>query len=266
MNVEFKHVWAITAHGESKYLEECICSIKEQTVKSKIIMCTATDNQLIRGLSEKYDIPLFVKKVGEDTVRDNWNYAYNMADGEWVTLAHQDDIYASDYVKILQKKVMGKKRASIFFSDYIPFGLNSKGAMRNKKIEKIICLPLSFSPFCKNRLIKCFALAFGNAICCPTVSLHKSFLGTDLFKNSNKNGIVSNLDWEMWIQLAKQKNEFVYSTKELLKYRIHDEQGSAEYMKNHERVKEDFICFQLIWPKCIAKLLMTFYKKAYDIY
>lgn len=266
MSIEFRHVWAITAHGESKYLEDCICSIKKQTVKSEIIMCTATDNQLIRGLSEKYDIPLFVKKVGEDVVRDNWNYAYNVADGEWVTLAHQDDLYEPDYVEELQKKVRGKEKASIFFSDYIPFGMETKGAKRNKIIEKAICLPLLFSPFSKSRLIKCFTLALGNAICCPTVSYHKSFLGKDLYKKSDQNGIKANLDWELWIQLAKQKNQFVYSPKELLRYRLHEEQSTAVYMRNDERAKEDYLCFRLMWPKCIVKLLMVFFKKAYDIY
>lgn len=265
MKDNFRHVWAITAHGESPYLEECILSLKAQSIPSEIIICTATDNSLIRSLSQKYDIPMHVK-AGKDIVRENWNYAYNIAEGNWVTLAHQDDIYAPNYVEELKRHAQGAQDAAIFFSDYEPFGTNNKGARRNKIIESIIKIPLLVRPLSKSKFIKCFTLAMGNAICCPTVSFHKEFLGRDLFLNADQNNIHENLDWELWIILAKQKNRFLYSPKELLRYRLHEGQETAIYIDNSRRVGEDYACFRLIWPKPIADLLMRFYKKAYDVY
>ena len=50
------HTFAICAYKESPYLEECILSLKNQTVKSNIIMATSTPNEWIQGLAEKYEI------------------------------------------------------------------------------------------------------------------------------------------------------------------------------------------------------------------
>ena len=55
------HTFAICAYKESPYLEECILSLKNQTVKSNIIMATSTPNEWIQGLAEKYEIQV---KVG----------------------------------------------------------------------------------------------------------------------------------------------------------------------------------------------------------
>lgn len=42
-----KHTFAICAYKESRYLEECITSLKKQSMKSKIILITSTPNRLI---------------------------------------------------------------------------------------------------------------------------------------------------------------------------------------------------------------------------
>lgn len=262
---KFNHVWAITAHGESPYLEECIRSIKSQTVQTDVILCTATDNELIRKLSVKYDIPVYVK-TGRDDVRENWNFAYNSADGNWVTLAHQDDLYESTYVEELIKHAEGVHDAAIFHTNYRPFGNASKGAMLNKRIKSIINIPLLAKCLSGSKLVKGFILAIGNGICCPTVSYNKEFLGMDIFLKADQNDIHENLDWEMWIWLARQKNKFLYTSKELLKCRFHEEQITAIYINNNRRVMEDIKCLSLIWPKPIAKFIMIFYKKAYNIY
>ena len=47
------HTFAICAYKESQYLEECIQSLKKQTVKSNIIMCTSTPNDYIKDLAKK---------------------------------------------------------------------------------------------------------------------------------------------------------------------------------------------------------------------
>ena len=42
--------------------------------------------------------------TGKSDIRDDWNFAYNLAKTEWVTIAHQDDRYNSAYVEEMQKK------------------------------------------------------------------------------------------------------------------------------------------------------------------
>ena len=61
---EFKnHTFIVTAYKESKYLEECIKSLVNQTIKSNIIMSTSTPNEYINSLAKKYDIKLETKNA-----------------------------------------------------------------------------------------------------------------------------------------------------------------------------------------------------------
>lgn len=54
------HTFAVCAYKESPYLEDCIQSLRAQTVKSNILIATSTPNDYIRSIAEKYDIPLIV--------------------------------------------------------------------------------------------------------------------------------------------------------------------------------------------------------------
>ena len=42
------HTFAVCAYGESPYLTECLDSLLAQTVKSRILIATATPNEFIR--------------------------------------------------------------------------------------------------------------------------------------------------------------------------------------------------------------------------
>ena len=53
-----KHTFVICAYKKSEYLEECICSILKQTIKSNVLISTSTDIPFIREMAKKYDIPL----------------------------------------------------------------------------------------------------------------------------------------------------------------------------------------------------------------
>ena len=92
---EKDHTFAICAYKESQYLEECILSVKNQTVLGEIVMITSTPNQYIRQLAEKYNIPLYTRN-GESNIADDWNFAYEHAKTELVTITHQDDIYCKN--------------------------------------------------------------------------------------------------------------------------------------------------------------------------
>ena len=54
------HTFVLCAYKESAYLEECLLSLKEQSVRSTILIATSTPNDHIRSLAEKYRIPLFI--------------------------------------------------------------------------------------------------------------------------------------------------------------------------------------------------------------
>lgn len=152
--METNHTFAICAYKESEYLEDCIKSLKGQTVKTNIIMATSTPNDYVKNLAEKYNIPLFVRD-GKSDIRDDWNFAYNSAKTDWVTIAHQDDEYNKKYVEEMLNKIKQVKNPIAFVSDYIPIK-NGKIGPRdiNSKIRKFLRIPLKNNKFAGTKFWK----------------------------------------------------------------------------------------------------------------
>ena len=70
-------------------------------------MATSTPNEWIQSLAEKYEIPLYIN-TGDSGIAQDWNFAYRQAKTDYVTIAHQDDTYEPDYLKMVMK---GLKKA-----------------------------------------------------------------------------------------------------------------------------------------------------------
>lgn len=260
--METNHTFAICAYKESEYLEECIKSLKGQTVKTNIIMATSTPNDYVKNLAEKYNIPLFVRD-GKSDIRDDWNFAYNSAKTDWVTIAHQDDEYNKRYVEEMLKKIKQVKNPIAFVTDYIPIK-NGKIGPRdiNSKIRKFLRAPLKNNKFAATKFWKKAVLSLGNSICCPAVTYNKAVLGESFFTSELK----FNIDWDTFLKIANIPGTFAYVDKPLTYYRVHDGATSKEFIVDHRRIKDDTYMFNKFWPKWITKIIMHFYKKAYDTY
>ena len=109
-----KHTFVICAYKESAYLEECILSLKQQTVKSNIIMITSTPNNYIRELAEKYEIPLKVNE-GEGGIVQDWNFGYAQCRTPYITIAHQDDVYFPEYAEHAVNMLESAKKTFLYF-------------------------------------------------------------------------------------------------------------------------------------------------------
>ncbi len=105
-------------------------------------------------------------------------------------------------------------------------------------------------------------MSFGNPICCPSVSYNKRILGNNIFRSK----LDFALDWDTFLEIAKLNGAFVYINKPLIKYRIHEESTTKKIMKENQRIKEDAMMFDKIWPHFITNIIMKFYKRAYDAY
>ena len=75
-HVNTNHTFAICAYKESPYLEECITSLMEQTVKSEIFIATSTPNKYIDDIAAKYNLKVYVNE-GESGITQDWNFAYS---------------------------------------------------------------------------------------------------------------------------------------------------------------------------------------------
>ena len=65
------HTFAVCAYGESPYLEECIESLKGQSIKSNILIATSTPNKYIKNIAEKYNVIMDGRDIGTVVLKDS---------------------------------------------------------------------------------------------------------------------------------------------------------------------------------------------------
>lgn len=269
------HTFAICAYQESPYLEDCIRSLMRQSERTKVILCTSTPNLFIEQLTTKYKIPLFVRD-GESDIQADWNFAYEQADTEYVTIAHQDDIYYKDYAKEMLSCFDKNPDTIIAMTDYKI--VNEKNQARGDislLVKQILKFPLRL-PFCATKKnVKLAVQSLGNAICCPSVCYHKSLIQTEKAKQSAKEDtdlplfqseMKYALDWDTFYELAKLPGRFSYIPKMLFYYRMHEGTTTKKCLKDNRKTKEEIAMFSKFWPEWVVKVIMKGYKLSYRSY
>lgn len=249
------HTFVVCAYGESPFLEECVQSLRNQTVQSRIIMVTSTPNELIERIAKQYQIPLSVNN-GESGIAEDWNYGYSKCSTGLVTLAHQDDIYEPWYVQSILESLSDRKNPLIIFTDYGEIR-NGVKVNRNRllQIKRVMLLPLKYKKMQNCKWIRRRTLSFGSAISCPTVTYVKENLPKQVFQSGYK----SDLDWQAWEMLSKREGQFIYCPKICMYHRIHEESATTSIIADHGRRREDFEMFCRFWPVPIARLIAWVY-------
>ena len=103
----FNHCFVVPTVGKSPYLEGCLYSLKKQKIKSKIIITTAKPFDGLKKIARKYNIKLIIFNKHKNIAND-WNRAINSSKSNYVTIAHQDDIYSKDYLYEIVKSKKNK--------------------------------------------------------------------------------------------------------------------------------------------------------------
>ena len=261
-----KHCFAISAYGESPYLETCIKALKAQSVQTDIIVCTSTPNELIKNLAADYALPLYIRN-GKSSLKDDWNFAAETAHmirgAELVTIAHQDDIYHREYAAELLKAAEDYPDMSVFCTRYRTIDKDGRELKtRAESVKRILRLPLKLRTFAGAKFIKRLPLIFGNGIGCPTCSYNIRLTGLPIFNNDYHFVI----DWETLLRLTERAGRFICCEKVLLDYRVHPEAETKKNIEDHNREHEETAVFSTIWKEPMVRLLMHFYKKAYKDY
>ncbi len=252
------HTFVILAYKDSPYLEECIYSLKLQTVKSEIIISTSTPSKYLQNLSEKHNIPLFINETSSGIATD-WNYAFSLCKTQYLTLAHQDDIYLPAYTEALLKYLNKQpdNKSLIFFTGYKELVNGKIRAFNiNLFIKEILLFPFYISKTISYIPVKKFILAFGNSISCPTVIFNKHNTNDIRFSKD----FTYNLDWNEWLNLAEINGSFVYLKQNLQLHRLHNESQTSIQIKSNRRHEEEKLIFQRIWGKFIGTFLAWLYK------
>lgn len=249
------HTFVVLAYKESQYLEECIKSVLNQSLKTNVIIATSTPNEYIKNMAKKYSLNIVINKEPKGIGYD-FDFAVNAADTDLVTVAHQDDIYAENYAKEIIAEYERHKDAIILFPDYYEIkGENNEYKNVNLKIKRFLLLPLKIKKISGIKFIKRCALRLGCAIGCPSVTFVKNKCPKEIFASDMK----CDIDWLAWERLSKRKGKFIYISKYLMGHRIHEESTTTEIIKENTRTKEDLIMFKKFWPTPIAKLITKIY-------
>ena len=123
------HTFSVCAYKESKYLEECIKSLMIQTIKSNIVIATSTPNEYIYNIAKKYNLEVFVnpdkKGIGHD-----WNFAVKSSKTDFVTVAHQDDIYSKNYTEEIKKQIEKIPDIVMLFTNHKE--IRNRGSCKNE--------------------------------------------------------------------------------------------------------------------------------------
>ena len=256
------HTFAICAYKESPYLEACIRSLKSQTMKSEIICTTSTPNEYLVNMMARYDIPLYIRD-GKSDIQDDWNFALEKAEGEFVTIAHQDDMYGKHYVEELWKAYEEWPDMTVFMTDAV---IVKNGKLQylglNEIVKRCLRLPLRLKSKANQERIKKGVLKLGNPVMCPSCAYRKNYLPDPIFHSEFRFA----LDWDCMVDLAKWPGRFICVEKPLLFYRVHEDATTKGCIVDHRREKEERQMFEKFWGPKMADVLMRFYKKAYAAY
>jgi glycosyltransferase involved in cell wall biosynthesis len=255
------HTFAIPVYRTAANLAALIDSLRAQTGShSEILLASSTPSAELDAFAKQHDLPLHINPQHLGIAAD-WNFALGAAQTEFVTLAHQDDLFAPAYVRQLAVALRRHPGALLAFCDYSEHSpLGARPSNINLRIKRMLrrrafgvreCIA---EPRDKVRL-----LSLGNPICCPSVMFNRTTQVDFHFPS----GFQTNLDWMAWLDLARRPGGFVYVRERLVSKGIHAGSETTQTIANRAREREDRALFDVLWPRPVAAALATLYKFGY---
>ena len=238
MKVKDIHSFVILAYNESDDLEECIKSIKKQSVKSNILIATSTKNDYIVELASQYGLGVMVNEEKSNKGND-YNFALEAVNTDLVTIVHQDDLYDRNYAKEIINSYKKNKDVSILFTDYYEI-VGDKKLKKSKELfkKRFFIWPLKYRFFNKSKYFKRLSLKYHKAICTSSVTFVKKNIPRNLFPTD----LIYNNDWSGLEKLSLDDKRFVLVPKKLVGYRKDDIKE-----RNDIQLKEDILMYKKFW-------------------
>jgi len=260
-----KHVFVISAYGDSPYLEECVRSLRAQTEPSAVLLCTSTPSEFLKDMAEKYELSYHVRE-GQSGLKADWNFCIEMAvrqGAQLVTIAHQDDVYLPDFAKEV-KNAAGPDTSLIFTAAENIDACGNPIPGKAEKVKRILRLPLriGLGRFAFGRRL---SIAYGNSVPCPACTYNTAFFRIPQESIFSANDRFT-IDWRALLELSKKPGSFIYIPKPLVRIRLHAGAETVKTMQESIRQKEELEMFRAFHPEPVAKLLMHFYSGAADSY
>lgn len=256
-----KHAFVVSAFGQSRYLKPCLDSVLSQSRNgSDVLIVTSTPSPFLNALASEFGIRL-IERAPSRGIASDWNLALTAVEADLLTIVHQDDVYDRHFAA---KVVDAVERHPNFMIAFTNSTEQDEHGPRRTTLNLRIKRWLTERGFKGREAIetpreKLRLLEFGNPICCPSVTINRRILPNFRFAN----GLMSNLDWEAWHELAKQSGKFVYLRQPLVSKRVHAESETTALMQNRLREREDREMFGRFWPRPVAAALSFVYRLGY---
>ena len=255
------HTFAVPVYLAAPNLAALIESLRAQIgCRSEILLATSTPSAELDAFAKRRALSLHINPQRIDIAAD-WNFALAAAQTPLVTLAHQDDYFASSYVARMSRVLRRHPEGVLGFCDYsehtslgvrpININLRIKRALRRRAFGGRECITETRD---KVRL-----LSLGNPVCCPSVMFDRSRLADFRFPG----GFQTNLDWMAWLELARRPGGFVYVRERLMSKGVHAASETTATIANRVRHREDRAMFDALWPRPVAAALAYFYRLGY---
>ena len=249
------HTFAICAYGDSPFLEDCIRSLENQTLRTNLLLATPTPTPFVRGLAERHGIEVHVND-GPCSITQDWNFALDRVKTRFATVVHQDDLYEPAYAEKVLARMRAAKKPLIAFTDYVEL----RGDRRVRlnlllAVKRALLVPLWPKCFSSSRRARRLALCLGCPICCPSVMFCLDNVPRPVFQE----GFRSCEDWEAWERLSQLDGEFLYERAPLTVHRIHGDSETTKIINDGARGAENLVMFRKFWPTPVARAINRLY-------
>ncbi len=193
-------------------------------------------------------------------IASDWNAALARApvDADWVTIAHQDDLYDPEFTEHTLASLACVPDALLAFTDYRELTEQGPRGKTPLMVVKRVLLELGFLGRHHVRgAARRRSLWFGTPIPCPAVTLRR-----DLGRIFDPNYGVS-VDWAAWLDLCDREGSFVWVRAPLMSHRIHAGSETTQAIAGGKRMQEDARLLHRLWPAWIARMIVCTYAFAY---
>ncbi|WP_372372263.1 glycosyltransferase [Xanthomonas sp. NCPPB 1638] len=256
-----EHAFVIPAYEDSPYLEACLRSLSTQSSPSPVWISTSTPTSTTHELADRYGATLVVHHSERRGIGADWNLALTTAPTGWITLAHQDDVYLTDFARDTKAAVAAVPDALLVMTAYGELVGESARQMTPMLAVKRLLQELAFlgTSVRRSRAAKRRLLMLGCSVPCPSVTLR-----VPASWGAFREDLRLNLDWDAWTRAADEPGSFVRVKRVSMLHRVHAQSATSDGVLSGVRAKEDLMMFCRFWPRPVAALLARVYRLSYN--
>jgi len=238
----------IPAHESNlAFITQAINSVLEQSVEGWQLFVVNDEQQQkesLQRLVSQYNHPRVIYKHNPKacSMADNWNYALEQAQTDLVTLLHDDDMLAPNYVENMLLLANKFPRSACYYSGVQLINENGKTTLTLADSVKSLISPTK--PIIHiNGDSGLASLLNGCYIFCPTMCYRKSFLPATPFNSAYS--MVT--DFKFYFDTLYAGHTITGTQEKLYYYRRHNQNQTAKLTQNMMRFEEEIDFYDYVF-------------------